>query len=97
VPVLQAERQAVSEALSAVTRITKVLWRESHTVLFGSQATNLALPGSDLDIVVLGVSENITNAASGFSKYAVKPALHIEQTCWVTHVTMLLFRTGDLV
>ena len=66
---MQAEQQAVRDALDNVIRITKIVWPESRTVLFGSQATNLALPGSDLDIVVLGVSENITHAASGFNRY----------------------------
>lgn len=47
-----------------------VLWRQSRTVLFGSQATGLALPGSDLDIVVLGVTDAMSNAAAGFSRYA---------------------------
>lgn len=64
----QAEQQAVSDAVEAVTSVAKALWPQSRTVLFGSQATTLALPGSDLDIVILGVSENITNAASGFTK-----------------------------
>jgi len=64
----QAEQQAVSDAVEAVTNVTKAIWPQSRTVLFGSQATTLALPGSDLDIVILGVSENITNAASGFTK-----------------------------
>lgn len=47
-----------------------VLWGHSRTVLFGSQATGLALPGSDLDIVVLGVTDAMSNAAAGFSRYA---------------------------
>ncbi len=64
----QAEQQAVSDAVEAVTNVAKAIWPQSRTVLFGSQATTLALPGSDLDIVILGVSENITNAASGFTK-----------------------------
>ncbi|KAL0044929.1 hypothetical protein WJX82_002262 [Trebouxia sp. C0006] len=64
----EAEQQAVSDAVEAVTNVAKAIWPQSRTVLFGSQATTLALPGSDLDIVILGVSENITNAASGFTK-----------------------------
>ncbi len=31
------------------------------------QATGLALPGSDLDIVILGVGAQLARAASGFS------------------------------
>lgn len=35
------------------------------------QATGLALPGSDLDIVVLGVGATLTRAGTGFSKVQV--------------------------
>lgn len=71
--------------MAAVTSVTKVLWPDSQTVLFGSQATSLALPGSDLDIVVLGVSENITNAASGFTRYGLPdlPAVPLIILCFV--------------
>ncbi|KAL3160428.1 hypothetical protein ABBQ32_010750 [Trebouxia sp. C0010 RCD-2024] len=64
----QAEQQCIDSAVEAVRRVVAVLWGQSRTVLFGSQATGLALPGSDLDIVVLGVSDNMANAAAGFTR-----------------------------
>lgn len=67
---IQAEQQCIDTAVESVRRVVSVLWPQSRTVLFGSQATGLALPGSDLDIVVLGVSDNMTDAAAGFSRYA---------------------------
>ena len=70
---MQAEQQCIDTAVEAVRRIVSVLWGQSRTVLFGSQATGLALPGSDLDIVVLGVSDNMSNAAAGFSRYTSPP------------------------
>lgn len=54
-------------AVDAIGRTASALWPASRTVLFGSQATGLALPGSDLDIVVLGASDELANAATGFS------------------------------
>ena len=67
---MQAEQQCIDTAVEAVRRVVSVLWGQSRTVLFGSQATGLALPGSDLDIVVLGVTDNMSHAAAGFSRYA---------------------------
>lgn len=69
---MQAEQQCIEAAVEAVRRVVKVLWGQSRTVLFGSQATGLALPGSDLDIVVLGVSDNMANAAAGFTRSATQ-------------------------
>ena len=63
----QRDLAAVRSAVEAVARTATRLWPESRTVLFGSQATGLALPGSDLDIVVLGASDELANPASGFS------------------------------
>ena len=37
-------------------------------VSFGSQATGLALPNSDLDVAVLGVGPHLARAGSGYSK-----------------------------
>lgn len=37
-------------------------------VLFGSQATGLALPNSDLDVAVLGVGAHLGRAGSGYSR-----------------------------
>ena len=46
----------------------RLIWPRARTVLFGSQATSLALPGSDLDIVVLGVTQDLARAGTGFTK-----------------------------
>ena len=63
----QRDVAAVRAAVEAVGRTASRLWPDSRTVLFGSQATGLALPGSDLDIVVLGASDELANPATGFS------------------------------
>ena len=63
----QHEARIVQAALQAVARAATALWPQSRTLLFGSQATGLALPGSDLDIVVLGVSEDLQSPAAGFT------------------------------
>lgn len=64
----QSESNAISNALAAVSTIATRLWPQSRTVLFGSQATGLSLPGGDLDIVILGVSHEMTNPALGFTR-----------------------------
>lgn len=67
---MQEEEQNIATAVEAVRDVTALLWEKSRTVLFGSQATGLAVPGSDLDIVVLGVSADMSNAAAGFTRSA---------------------------
>ena len=37
-------------------------------MLFGSQATGLALPNSDLDVAVLGVGAHLGRAGSGYTR-----------------------------
>jgi DNA polymerase sigma len=59
---------AISSSLTAVSTIATRLWPQSRTVLFGSQATGLSLPGGDLDVVILGVSHEMTNPALGFTR-----------------------------
>ena len=66
---MQEEQQHIYTAVDGVRDVAAALWEHSRTVLFGSQATGLALPGSDLDIVVLGVSEDMSNAAAGFTRF----------------------------
>ena len=44
------------------------VWPGCRAALFGSQATGLALPGADLDVVVLGASTELQRAGSGFTK-----------------------------
>ena len=75
--VLQEEQQSVEAAVAAVGQVVGVLWGQARTVLFGSQATGLALPGSDLDIVVLGVSEDMASAAGGFTRCAHRLGPHV--------------------
>ncbi|KAL6603675.1 hypothetical protein ACP70R_044036 [Stipagrostis hirtigluma subsp. patula] len=45
-------RPYINWAVKRVTRCLQVLWPRSRTNLFGSNATGLALPSSDVDIVV---------------------------------------------
>ncbi|KAK9832493.1 hypothetical protein WJX81_001948 [Elliptochloris bilobata] len=52
-----AEAALVREALWTVGVAASELWPGSRTVLFGSQATGLALPNSDLDVAVLAGRE----------------------------------------
>ncbi|KAL4428251.1 hypothetical protein ABPG75_002340 [Micractinium tetrahymenae] len=61
------EVEAVQAAVLAVSEVARSLWPHSRTALFGSQATGLALPGSDLDIVVLNVGATLERAATGFT------------------------------
>jgi DNA polymerase sigma len=42
----------INWAVKRVTRCLQVLWPRSRTNLFGSNATGLALPTSDVDLVV---------------------------------------------
>lgn len=76
---LQMERATVQEAVQSVSRVAKLLWPHSRTVLFGSQATDLALPGSDMDIVILGVAQDLTTAASGFTRCVLGIAAQVVQ------------------
>lgn len=61
------EVAAVRAAVNIVDAAARSIWPESRAVLFGSQATGLALPGGDLDIVILGVGPQLTRAGSGFT------------------------------
>ena len=51
----------------AVTSCITQKFPKASVHLFGSQATGLALPGSDLDVVVLGISDELASPASGFT------------------------------
>ena len=55
-----------------VDAAARSLWPQARVVLFGSQATGLALPGADLDIVVLGVGPTLTRAGTGFTAAQVR-------------------------
>ncbi|KAK9827438.1 hypothetical protein WJX74_002466 [Apatococcus lobatus] len=67
VPVKE-ELQRVVEAVHRIGKQACDLWPGAKTALFGSQANGLSLPGSDLDIVILGVSDPLQQAGSGFAK-----------------------------
>ncbi|KFM25080.1 Poly(A) RNA polymerase protein 2 [Auxenochlorella protothecoides] len=63
-------RQEVGDmkrALMSLAEVATRLWPHSQTMLFGSQATGLTLPGGDLDVVILGVGSELDTAGSGFS------------------------------
>ncbi len=49
----QEEAKARSDALNRIEEIVKALWPESRLELFGSFATGLYLPTSDIDAVIL--------------------------------------------
>jgi hypothetical protein len=50
-----AETRTRARALEAIRDTVASLWPEAQVVLFGSTATGLSLPSSDLDVVVFGV------------------------------------------
>ncbi|KAL4528093.1 hypothetical protein Ndes2437B_g00206 [Nannochloris sp. 'desiccata'] len=62
-----SEVATVQAAVHAVDSAARGVWPAARAVLFGSQATGLALPGGDLDIVVLGVGPQLERAATGFT------------------------------
>lgn len=62
----QTEIYALHDAVSAVDAAARSLWPTARTMLFGSQPSGLALPGGDLDLVILGVGPH-ASAASGFA------------------------------
>ncbi|GAX75766.1 hypothetical protein CEUSTIGMA_g3209.t1 [Chlamydomonas eustigma] len=64
------EIQMLSKAMSKIRSVTLSLWPQARTKLFGSQACGLALPGSDLDVVILGVVPDLTTPATGFSGHS---------------------------
>lgn len=49
-----AERSSRSAAVAALRAAVRVLWPSADLKLFGSSATGLGLPSSDLDVVVVG-------------------------------------------
>ena len=69
-PPKQAEVEQLSEAVRRIEGAARAVWPGCRAALFGSQATRLALPGADLDVVVLGASADLRRAGSGFTKVA---------------------------
>jgi predicted nucleotidyltransferase len=50
-----------------IQAVVEDLWGPAaHVETFGSQATGLALPGSDVDLVVLNVAPELRRPGSGF-------------------------------
>lgn len=64
-----------------VDAAARSLWPQARVVLFGSQATGLALPGADLDIVVLGVGPTLSRAGTGFTAAQVRGAACLAARC----------------
>ncbi len=65
--------ELLAEAVRRIEGAARAVWPGCRAALFGSQATGLALPGADLDVVVLGASADLRRAGSGFTK--VSPTL----------------------
>jgi DNA polymerase sigma len=57
----------LEQVCDRLRELVKTIWPHAELHLFGSQATGLALPGSDLDVVILGVTPVLQNAAQGFT------------------------------
>ena len=57
----------VQENLGQLAAAITGKWPAASVHLFGSQACGLALPLSDMDVVVLGLSEELLFASGGFS------------------------------
>lgn len=69
----EREKAIRQQALEELERAVLELWPNARVQLFGSQATGLALPGSDVDIVVLGehpARNEQQQPGGGFSKLA---------------------------
>ena len=62
-----AEHAAREAALASLRAAVAALWQGAECVLFGSTATGLALPSSDLDVVLFGVpgAEELEATAGG--------------------------------
>ena len=65
----KVEADLIKEGVRKIDMVARSLWPHAETVLFGSQATGLALPGGDMDIAILGVGAqlNVSRAAVGFT------------------------------
>lgn len=63
----EAEIRKINFIVEKIESIAKSLWPQSKTYLFGSYAQGVSLPGSDLDITIVGVGPTVKSSASGFS------------------------------
>ena len=66
--------ELLADAVRRIEGAARAVWPGCRAALFGSQATGLALPGADLDVVVLGATADLRRAGSGFTK--VSPPCH---------------------
>ncbi|GLI71495.1 hypothetical protein VaNZ11_016710 [Volvox africanus] len=60
------ELTALTRGLAAIQRVAEEIWPSARVVLFGSQASGLALPSSDVDLVVLGTSRPTSRPSKDF-------------------------------
>ena len=67
---VQAELKAVQQAQSVITEAALGIWPGCTVGSFGSQANTTALPGSDIDITILGVHD--MDGASGIKRCAAR-------------------------
>ena len=75
---VQAELDLLAEAVRRIEGAARSVWPGCRAALFGSQATGLALPGADLDVVVLGASTQLQRAGSGFTKASVQNMIRLQ-------------------
>lgn len=59
----EAEIKSRNEVVSKIRQAVKDLWKDAQAYVFGSFATDMYLPGSDIDIVVLSEKGRLTNAS----------------------------------
>ncbi|CAD7704632.1 unnamed protein product, partial [Ostreobium quekettii] len=59
--------QLMEQGLGQVEQATLEVFPNSKTILFGSQASSLSLPGSDMDVVILGAGRDICAPAESFT------------------------------
>jgi hypothetical protein len=74
---LQAELDLLAEAVRRIEGAARSVWPGCRAAPFGSQATGLALPGADLDVVVLGASSELQRAGSGFTKVSMPDIIRV--------------------
>ncbi|KAL6771457.1 hypothetical protein ACKKBG_A26460 [Auxenochlorella protothecoides x Auxenochlorella symbiontica] len=85
-------------ALRSLAEVAMRLWPHSQTMLFGSQATGLTLPGGDLDVVILGVGSELQTAGSGFSGHERQQKVELLQKLLdALHATKLLQGRAELI
>ena len=63
---MQAEIRAVQQAQATITETALGIWPGCTVGSFGSQANATALPGSDIDVTILGVMD--VDGATGIKR-----------------------------